>query len=118
MTDRRVQKGPWPTEVVEGDPLQVKGREVVPFVRVTRGVRRRATLRSDSLAGQGYGFVHMRPVAIVDKEGNGGRHQIRNETAWVIGWLALAALLIPWIATLLIYLSRRLDTKHSRRPSA
>lgn len=121
MTDQgdkrhpRAQKGPWLTELVEGDPLQVAGRELVPLVRLTSRVRRRASLYSDGVDGQGYGFVHMRPVAILDKgeseQINQEHHQIRDETARAIGWLALVALVIPWLAALLDYLSRRLDNR-------
>ncbi len=113
----RPQKGPWLTEIVEGDPFQVAGREVVPLVRVTGRVQRRASLHTGGIGGQGYGLVHMRPVAILDNGEDGHsaqeRHQIHNETARAIGGLVLAALLIPWLTKLLIYLWRRLDSRRS-----
>lgn len=111
----RPQRGPWVTKLVEGAPLQVAGRELVPLVRVTSWVRRRASLYSHGVGGQGYGFVHMRPIAILDKGENGEfgqeHHSIRNETARAIGWLALAAVVIPWLAMLLVYLARRSASK-------
>jgi ABC-type nickel/cobalt efflux system permease component RcnA len=55
----------------------------------------------------------MRPVAIVDRGEDGQhaqeRHKIHNQTARAIGWLGLAALLIPCVATLLVYVFRRQD---------
>jgi len=110
----RARKGPWLTDVVEGDPLQVAGRELVPFVRVTSWVGRRASLRSGGVSGQGYGFVHVQPVAIVDSGKEDERHQIRDETARALGRLGLVALLVPLLTMLLIYVSRRLDGDVSR----
>jgi hypothetical protein len=113
------QKGPWLTELVEGDALVVEGRELVPLVRVTSWVRRRASLGDEGIEGQGYGFVHMKPVAILEERDDGElRHQIRNGTASVLGWLAVAALVIPGMAILLIYLWRKLDDERSQGSSA
>lgn len=115
---RGTQNGPWQTELVEGDPLPVAGRELVPLVRVTRFVQRRASLSGNGIAGEGYGLVHMRPVAILDRGENGQRvqerRQIRNETARVIGLLTLTALLVPPLAVLLIHLLRRQDDGRQR----
>ncbi len=127
MTDQehrrraRTQKGPRQTELVEGDPLPIEGRELVPLVRVTRRVQRRASIYSDGVNAQVLGLVHLRPIAILDREEDGRvheRHQIRNGTARAIGRLALAALLISCLATMLIYLGRRLIDRHSPGPSA
>jgi hypothetical protein len=127
MTDREhrrrtgAQRGPWQTELVEGDPLPVEGRELVPLVRVTTRVRRRASLHSDGVGGQGSGLVHMRPVAILDRGEDGRvheRHQIRSRTARAIGGLALTALLVPCLAMVLVYLGRRLIDRRSPRASA
>lgn len=124
MTDRRARnqrprRVPVHTELVEGAPLEVEGRSLVPLIRLTSRVRRQASLEGDDVRGRGYGFVHMRPVAIVDKDEDGEHyHRIRNETARVTGWLGLAALLIPGLVTLLIYLLPRLSTRHPHRRSA
>ncbi len=112
---RETEREPRPTRVVEADPLHVNGRELVPLVRVTSRAKRRASLYEDGLAGQGYGLVHMRPVAVLDKE---DRHSIHNQTARAVGWLILVAMLIPWLTALIVIVSRWLDGKHSREGSA
>lgn len=122
MTDHGVRKGPFVTRVVEAQPILVEGRELVPLVRVTSRVQRRASLRSDRVRGQGFAFVDLRPVAVLDRGGNGQliqrRHEVRNETTRVMSRLALAVFLIPCLAKLLIYLSRRLDHESRNPPSA
>ena len=122
MTDQRAKKGPWLTELVEGDPIRVEGRELVPMVRVTSRMQRRASLCDERVSGRGHGFIYMRPVAILDEGANGQgpqeHHPIRNGTARLVGWMALAAFLIPWLATLLVYLSRKSDNRDRQRPSA
>ena len=113
------ERGPVPKkEVVEADSLQVHGRELIPLVRVTNRARRRASLHKDGLTGSGYGFVHMRPIAILDKERDGKRHPIHNQTARMIGGLILFAFLIPWLSGLLVLLCRRSQGKSSPRSSA
>jgi len=108
---RATQRDPVSTEIVEADALHVNGRELVPLVRVTSRARRRASLYKDGLTGQGYGFVYMRPIAVVDKE---DRHPIHNQTAQTIGWLMLVAALIPWLTALIVIISRRWDTDSLR----
>lgn len=124
MTDRRARnrgrKGsPRRTELVEGSPLPVEGRQLVPLVRVTSIVHRRASLGCQGVSGWGYGFAHMRPVAILEKEGDGERrHPIHNQTVRVLGWLALIALLMPGLTFLLVPLVRRLSARGSQLPPA
>ena len=112
---REAREAPALTEVVEGDPLPVYGRELVPLVRVTSRAKRRASLYKDGLTGQGYGFVHMRPIAVLDRD---ERHPIHNQTARTIGWLILVAMLMPWLTALLVSLSRRLGGKPSPQSPA
>jgi hypothetical protein len=114
MSDERVRHGPFTVEIVEGDPVQVEGRELVPVVRVTSRMRRRAFMGGDGVGGGGWGFVHMRPVAIVDRSGAGEqRLQVRNEAAGSIVWLTLIFLAVPLMAFLLVYLLRRSEGKTS-----
>jgi hypothetical protein len=112
MRDKKKKHGPLMTEIVRGDPIQVGGRELVPLVRLTSRVRRRAFVGSDGVGGGGWGFVHMRPVAMLDRSRNGEqRLRVRSETASSIVWLPLAFLVVPVVAGLLMYLSRRFDDK-------
>lgn len=84
-------------EVVEGKPMRVGDRELVPVVRVERVVRRRAFVGADGLAGEGVGFVRMRPIAILERQGGAGERRIPipDRTVQLIGGLLLAALMIP-----------------------
>ncbi|MGD9028224.1 MAG: hypothetical protein PVG25_00250 [Anaerolineae bacterium] len=114
MSDKKVKHHPFIAEIVRGDPIQVEGRELVPWVRVTSRVRRRAFLGDDGVGGGGWGYVHMRPVAILDRRGSNEHYlRFRNEAArWVL-WLSLIFLAVPMVAVSLIVLSRRLDGKAS-----
>jgi hypothetical protein len=113
--NRRPERGPLLTEVVEGNPLQIAGREVVPLVRLRGRMRRRASLRGDDVGGQGYGFIDIRPVALVDRrDGDEAYLRIPNGTVRAIGWRLLVALIVPWLAILLVQLSRQLDSGRSR----
>lgn len=101
----------WPlvTEIVEGDPIQVEGGELVPIVRMTRYGRRRALIADEQIAGQGRHFVSLRPVAILDeRRPEGQRVIICDETERAIKQLLLVALMVPLVAALLIYVWRRL----------
>jgi len=97
MNERTVGKQkPTMGEIVEGQPIRVGARELVPLVRVTGRVRRRAFLGSDRVSAQGWGFVTMRPVAILERDEAGERRiPIKDKTAQAIGGLLLAALIIP-----------------------
>lgn len=96
-------------KVIEGDPIHVGERHLVPLVQVTGHSRRRAFVGSDHLGGQGCQFVHMRPVAILERDGTDERRVlIRDETARVIGRLLLIALFVPLLAALIVRLAGQL----------
>jgi uncharacterized spore protein YtfJ len=83
-------------KTVEGRPIRVGERELVPVVRVETDVQRRAFVGAEGLAGTGSGFVHMRPVAILARGEMGERCiPIHDRTAQLLGGLLLAALVIP-----------------------
>ena len=83
-------------EIKEGKPVRVKDRELVPVVRIETDVRRRAFVGVDGVAGEGLGFVHLRPIAILERSGAGERLiPVRDRTSQWIGGLLLAALVIP-----------------------
>lgn len=110
MSDRQLKHRPLRTEVIEGDPIQVRGRELVPLVRKISYVQRRASVGDGRVAGQGWGFVSLSPTAVLVHGGESGRHLvIRDQTAAWIRWLLLAALLVPCVAAILIYASHRSD---------
>ena len=108
MSDDKRRERPLVTEIVEGDPIQVEGGKLVPIVRMTRYSRREALVTGKGTAGQGRHFVSMSPVAILEQRGSEEqRIIIRDETERTIKQLLLVALVVPFIAALLIYVSRR-----------
>lgn len=120
MNEQVIEKRePLVTGVVEGKAIRVGGRELAPLVRVTGRVQRQALVGSDQLSGQGWGFVRMRPVAILERSEAGERRiPIRDKTAQVLGGLLLAALIIPLLAAV-VCLARKVSLVelNSRRRS-
>jgi hypothetical protein len=96
------------TQVVEGEPIRVGERELVPVVRVTARGRRRALVGPHRLAGHGWGFVRLRPVAVLERSEAGERRfPIRDRTAEVLGGLLLAAFVIPLLLAVAVRVARR-----------
>ena len=105
-------RGPAFSRVVEGRPIKVQDRELVPLVRVTSWVKRRASLRGDDVEAGGSGFVHMRPVEVVERSGTDEhRHAIRDRTRSAVRLVMLTVLLAPCLSMLLIHLAERADTR-------
>ena len=97
------------TEIVEGKAIRVGERELTPLVRVTSRVQRQALVGSDQLAGQGWGFMRMRPVAILERSEAGERRiPIQDKTAQTLNGLLLAALIIPLLAAV-VCLARKVS---------
>jgi hypothetical protein len=95
-------------EIVEGRPIRVGERELVPVVQVETCVRRRAYVGADGLAAGGWGFVRMRPVAVLERGGAVERRiPIRDRTAQLLGGLLLAAFIIPLLLMLAVRLVRK-----------
>lgn len=99
---------PLVSEVVEGEPIRVGERELTPLVRVTTYAQRRAHVSNDRLSGQGWGFVRLRPVAIVERSETGERSiPIRDRTTQAISGFILAAVIIPLLLAVAVRLARR-----------
>lgn len=95
-------------KTIEGRPIRVGERGLVPVVRVETDVWRRAFVGASGLAGEGSGFVHMRPVAILERGEAGERRiPIPDRTAQLLGGLLLAALVIPALLLLAERIARR-----------
>ena len=90
-------------EVVEGEGVRVGERELVPVVRVTRRVERRAYVGADGVAGQGSGFVRMKPVAVVERGATSERRfPIQDRTVHTLIGLFLVALVVPLLAIVIL----------------
>ncbi len=103
-----LRHNPLTSTIVEGEPIHVGERELTPLVRVTSYARRQAHLGSDQLSGQGWGFVQMQPIAILERSEAGERRiPIRDKTAQLLGGLFLAAFIIPLLLGLAVLLMRK-----------
>jgi hypothetical protein len=99
---------PLVTKIVEGEPIRVGECELVPLVRMTTYARRRAYVGSDRLAGQGDSFVHLQPVAVLERrESRERRIPIRDKTAQALSGLLLAAFIIPLLLAVAVRLVRK-----------
>jgi hypothetical protein len=102
------KRRPLTIEVVEGEPIRVGERELVPLVRVTTYGRRRAFVGTDRLAGQVWGFVRMRPVAILERGGAGERRlPVQDKTVQAISGFLLAAFIIPLLLAVAVRMARK-----------
>ncbi|HET91672.1 MAG TPA: hypothetical protein ENN99_13170 [Chloroflexi bacterium] len=96
------------TETITGIPIRIGERVLTPIVHKTTNVRRRAVMRQGQLSGQGWGFVSVRPVAILEQGPSGQRTiPIRDKTAQLLGGLLLAACIIPLLLILTVHLIRK-----------
>jgi len=108
MSDRGRAGWPLMTETVEGEPIHVQGRKLVPVIRMTSRVRRKAVLSNGGVEAHGWGFVQLCPIALLDRSEEGWqRLAVRDQTGWWIRWLLLIALAVPCVAVILICLARR-----------
>ncbi len=55
------------TDIVRGNPIRVGEWNLVPVARVSTYTRRHVLVGSERLAGYGRGFVHMQPVAVIER---------------------------------------------------
>jgi len=86
-------------KIVKGDPIPVGEREIVPIVRVTKRGRRRADIGTDGISGGGWGRVHMRPVAVLEKGEAGERHlPVPDRASPIFLSMILAGFVIPLLA--------------------
>ena len=69
-------RGPWQTKVIEGEPIQVDGRELVPIVKARSAMRRGVTFGTHNASGHGGGIVWLKPVAVIERRPDGSEHRI------------------------------------------
>jgi uncharacterized spore protein YtfJ len=105
-----VRPSPLATKIIEGEPIHIGERELVPVTRVTTYARRRAFVGSDQLSGQGWGFVQLRPIAVLERSKAGERCiPIRDKTTQMLGGLLLVAFIIPLLLAVAMHLERKND---------
>lgn len=93
-------------QIVQGSPIRVRHKEVVPEAEVSWWMRHRATIGQSHASGFGVGVVRIRPVALVERgQGGRGRIPIHDETARMLVGLAAGAMLIWFLAEIAIRLA-------------
>ena len=93
--------------IVQGDPIRVGQKEIVPEAQVTWWLRRRAVIRMDGASGWGAGAVSIRPTALIERGPSGaGRIPIRDETARLLIGLAAGAVFIWFLAEIAVRLAK------------
>ena len=92
--------------IVQGFPIRVRHKEVVPEAEISWWMRQRATVGSSHVSGLGIGFVRIRPRALIERGPKGtGRILIHDETARMLIGLAAGAVLIWFLAEIAIRLA-------------
>jgi hypothetical protein len=97
------------SEIVEGRPVRFGQRELVPVVRVESVVQRQALVSNRGLMGGGLGFVHLKPIAILDRRDGERERRIRipDRTAQLIVGSLLVGLVIPLLMLIAVRMARR-----------
>lgn len=88
---------PWKSELIEGDPVQVRDRQLIPIVKVRSIIRRRVTFGTASASGGGGGLVWLQPVAVIERRPDGSEAHIpvTDETGNAIRGMLIGALALP-----------------------
>ena len=108
--NRRSTRGSRPvrSKIVQGKPIRVGERELVPVVRVTAFGRRKAFLGSNRMEAQGWTTVSLRPIAVIERNDTGERLiRIPDRTTQLMGGLLLAAFVIPLLLAVAARLVRK-----------
>jgi hypothetical protein len=96
------------TELVRGEPLQVNGRRLVPLVRRTSGVHRRARFGQQSTSAGGGGFVLLHPVGLVEQRGEKEvLVPVPDKTVQALLGMLVAGIVLPLILAIGVRLARR-----------
>ena len=107
---------PWKTELIEGEPIQVGQRQLIPIVRMRSTVRRQVTFGTQESSGGGGGLVWLQPVAVIERRPDGSEEHIAilDETGTAIKGMLIGALTLPLLYLLvasLVFLWRHRSAK-------
>jgi hypothetical protein len=96
------------SEIVRGRPVRFGRSELVPVVWIESVVERRALVGDGRLSGGGLGFVHLKPIAILERRDGGSERciPIRDRTTQLIGGLLLVALIVPLLMLVAVRVAR------------
>ena len=92
--------------IVQGEPIRMGQKEVVPEAQVTWCLQRRATIGTDHSVGWGAGMVSIQPTALVERGPMGTRRiPIRDETMRMLAGLAAGAVFVWFLAEVAVRLA-------------
>ena len=92
--------------IVQGEPIRVGQKQVVPEAQVTWCLRHRATIGTHHSSGWGAGVVSIQPTALVECGPMGTRRiPIRDETMRMLAGLAAGAVFVWFLAEVAVRLA-------------
>jgi ABC-type uncharacterized transport system involved in gliding motility auxiliary subunit len=95
------------SKTVRGQPLEVEGRRLIPVARRTTALWRKALI-GNRVAAHGGGFVHLRPLGLVEQHGDEERFiPIRDQTRQALLGLLAAAIIVPLLLIVAVRMARR-----------
>ena len=84
---------------IQGQPIRVGEREIIPEARVTWWIKRSATIGTAGSSGWGAGLVNITPTALIERgPGTIRRIPIRDETMRLLVGLASGAVFVLFLA--------------------
>lgn len=87
--------------------MDVEGRRLIPVARRTTALWRKA-LVGNHVAAYGGGFVHLRPMGLVEQRGDEERFiPVRDPTRQALLGLLAAAVVVPLLLILAVRMTRR-----------
>jgi hypothetical protein len=105
--------------IIQGDPIRVGQKQVVPEARVTWWVQRRATIGMNSTSGWGAGVVNIRPRALIELDLGSARPERRvpipDETARLLIGLAVGTLFVWFLTEIAVMLAADKEAKDGTR---
>lgn len=85
--------------IIQGEPIRVGQKEIVPEALVTSWLKRSATISMDGVRGWGAGWVNVQPTAVIERGPEGERRiPIRDETARLLIGLAAGTVFVLFLA--------------------
>jgi uncharacterized spore protein YtfJ len=85
--------------ILQGQPIRVGQKEIIPEARVTSRLARSATVGTEGVWGWGGAWVHIRPTAVIERGPDGERRiPVQDETTRLLVGLAAGAVFVFFLA--------------------
>lgn len=94
-------------QTIRGEPVEVRGRTLVPVARVVSLGRARASIGTHRLEGHSWGATYVKPLAVLERTPRGERRiAVRDGTARALLAMYLAAVGITLFFAAIRWLAR------------